>query len=141
MWYNPLMTWLLRSPLHSLIDRGVMLISYQGRKSGKRFSVPVNYVEMGKILLTVSFRRRNWWRNLRGGASVTLLLRGCEMPARSDAIEDDECVSEHLTALIGRNNQYAKFLNVTFDAQGHPDLDAVRKAAQERVIILTQPGA
>lgn len=31
MWYNPIMTWVLRSPLHSLLSSNTTLITYQGR--------------------------------------------------------------------------------------------------------------
>jgi hypothetical protein len=68
MWYNPLLTWLLRSPLHGLVSNNTLLTTVIGCKSGSNITLPVNYVDMGEELLTVSFRRRTWWRNLRGGA-------------------------------------------------------------------------
>ncbi len=76
MWYNKPMTLFLRSPLHPLISQNVMLITYTGRRSGKRFSTPVNHARMGNDLMVVSFRNRTWWRNLRGGAALSVLLGG-----------------------------------------------------------------
>ncbi len=42
MWYNPIMMWLLRSPLHGMLSSSTMIITYTGRKSGKMFSTPDN---------------------------------------------------------------------------------------------------
>lgn len=78
MWYNSMMKWLLRSPLHGLISKNIMLLTYTGRKSGKVYTVPVNYVRQSDHLSVVSYRHRTWWRNLRGGAPVTLLIQGQE---------------------------------------------------------------
>lgn len=40
---NPLVRWLMRSPLHWLASRRVALISYTGRRSGRRFTIRVGY--------------------------------------------------------------------------------------------------
>jgi hypothetical protein len=74
MWFNPIMSWMLRSPLHSIVSKNMMLMTYTGRKSGKSYTTPMNYLEMNGGLYTNSYRDRAWWRNLRGGAEVTLRL-------------------------------------------------------------------
>ena len=33
--YNPVVNWLLRSPLHALLSKCTMLITFAGRKSGR----------------------------------------------------------------------------------------------------------
>ncbi len=76
MWFNPIMTFLLRSPLHSLVSNSMMLISVTGRKSGRRVTLPVSYVRENDTLWVISSRNRQWWRNLLGGAPVTLRLAG-----------------------------------------------------------------
>lgn len=138
MWYNPILTWLLRSPFHGMVSGGTMLITVTGRKSGKEITTPVNYIDMGEELLTVSFRRRTWWRNLRGGASVTLRLRGRDVRAHSVVIEVDEGVAEQLGAYFKRVPRYAKYLNVRLDEHGAPVAGDVLKSAKERVVILSR---
>jgi deazaflavin-dependent oxidoreductase (nitroreductase family) len=138
MWYNPILTWLLRSPLHGLLSESTMLITVTGRKSGKEIILPVGYVDMGEELLTVSFRRRSWWRNLRGGAPVTVRLRGRNFQPYSMTIEDDEGVAKQLVAYFKKVPQYAKYLNVRLDEHGAPVTEDVLKSAKERVIILTR---
>jgi len=67
---------LLRSPAHGLLSGAFMLITVTGRKTGRRYTTPVNYVRDGDLLTVLSRRKRSWWRNVRGGAPVTLRLRG-----------------------------------------------------------------
>jgi hypothetical protein len=69
----------MRSPLHWLASRRVALISYTGRRSGRRFTIPVGYEIAGlQVTITVgSPERKVWWRSLTGtGAPVELLIRG-----------------------------------------------------------------
>jgi hypothetical protein len=76
---NPLVGWLLRSPLHRLASRRLALISYTGRRSGRRHTIPVGYQMDGvDVTMTVgSPERKVWWRGLTGtGAPVELVVRG-----------------------------------------------------------------
>ena len=76
---NPLVAWLMRSPLHWLASGRVALISYTGRRSGRRFTIPVGYDMAGpQVTVTVSSPEpKLWWRNLTGtGAPVELVIRG-----------------------------------------------------------------
>jgi hypothetical protein len=76
---NPVVRWLIRSPLHGLASRRIALITYTGRRSGHRYTIPVGY-EMagGDVTITVgSPDRKVWWRSLTGtGAPVELVVRG-----------------------------------------------------------------
>ena len=67
---------LLRSPLHRLISKSVLLITFTGRKSGKKYTTPITYLRDGDTVLMTT--DSPWWKNLRGGALVTLRIRGRE---------------------------------------------------------------
>ena len=73
---NPLMMWLLNSPLHFLISHWYLIISVTGRKTGHIYSTPVQYARRGQILAVITSREYRWWRNLIGGGNLTLVLRG-----------------------------------------------------------------
>ncbi len=73
---NPFVIWLLRSPLHRLLSRSTMLVTYQGRTSGRQITLPVNYVREGEKLWTLSMGKRAWWRNFRTAGSAMLRLQG-----------------------------------------------------------------
>src|SRR5579884_1140426 len=50
---NPVVAALLRSPLHGLLSRQVFLLTVTGRRSGRRFTLPLGYVRDGDALLVV----------------------------------------------------------------------------------------
>jgi deazaflavin-dependent oxidoreductase (nitroreductase family) len=140
MWYNNIMVWLLRSPLHGLLSGNMMVINYTGRKSGKAYRLPVSYLRLDDTLLTISFKNRTWWRNLRRGASVTVHLQGKDVSARAEVVEDDQGVVDGLRAFIGKNQQAARMLGVKLDESRQPDQESLRQAAKARVVVLTKLG-
>jgi deazaflavin-dependent oxidoreductase (nitroreductase family) len=73
--YNPFVI-VLRSSLHGFMGRSTLLLTYTGRKSGKAYTLPVNYLRDGDTLLVVSSCEHIWWKNLRGGAPVAVRVRG-----------------------------------------------------------------
>ena len=87
---NPFARRLLRSPLHALASWYVMSLRFRGRRTGRAYDVPVIYHRGDDgTLEAVTSRRGVWWRNLRGGTEVTVLLRGQERAARVEVVEDD----------------------------------------------------
>jgi hypothetical protein len=135
MWYNPLLIAILRSPLHPLLSGNMLVITYTGRKSGRVYRTPVNYVRDGERWLTSSYRSRTWWRNLRGGVPVSLRVQGREVQATGLAIEDETLVAENLYAYLKPQPGLAKYFKIGLDANGQPDRDDVTRAAHERVMI------
>jgi len=100
---NGIMTVLLRSPLDGLVSRRVVLITVSGRRSGRLYTTPVNYVRDGDIITVISRRNRTWWRNLRGGAQVTVRVRGKDLKGVAEVVvEDKEAVAKALLALHPR---------------------------------------
>ena len=135
MWFNPIMKWLIRSPLHSFVSKSMLVIGYTGRKSGKRYETPVNYVRNGDDLLVTSYRNRTWWRNMLGGVPVTVWLMGKQIQASAEAFPDQADVTRYLQAYLDQVPQQAKYFDVTLDEQGRPVPAGVSQAAQERVIV------
>jgi hypothetical protein len=135
MWFNPIMLWILRSPFHTLLDSSTLAITYTGRKSGKRYTLPVNFVQCGEELLTVSLAKRTWWRSLRGGAQVSLLLRGEELPAHAEAFEEVNLVSQGLAEIVRSEPKWANYLKVKLDEQGQTSMVELDYAAQKRVLV------
>lgn len=71
---NPTMKALLRSPMHRLLSHAMMILIFNGRKSGKRYTIPVGYLQEGNKLYL--FSHANWAKNFIGGAPVAIRLRG-----------------------------------------------------------------
>ena len=69
---NPIFGWLLRSPLHGLVDEHLMLLHFRGRKTGRGYTLPVGRRDIdGRLgVLTSS----GWRVNFRGGAPVEVTV-------------------------------------------------------------------
>ena len=116
---NRTMKFVLRSPMHGLVDKQILLITFTGRKSGKTYTTPVSYSQSGDQV--VIFTHADWWKNLRGDAPVSVHIRGQELQG----------LAEHLRKV----RSDAKYYGVTFDADGNPRSEEVEKAAQAAVMI------
>lgn len=96
---NPLMNWLLRSPLHGAASGMYMLISITGRKTGAVYTTPVQYKQQEETLWVITSTAYQWWRNLQGGADVQLNLRGVPRQATAHVSADPAQIREVLCLL------------------------------------------
>ena len=80
---------LVRSPrVGAIIGRGIVLLTYTGRRSGRTFTIPVGYRRSDdRITIPVEFAdAKNWWRNfLDDGGSLSLHLDGADRPGHGVA--------------------------------------------------------
>ncbi len=132
---NPIIAALLRSPLHSLLSKSTMLITVKGKKSGKAYTTPLNYLRQGNTLFTLSSRNRSWWRNVRGGAAVTVILQGKEVTGKGTVIEDDRVVADALKTYLQLAPGFARYLGIRMDEQGNPLNQDLMDKAQTRVMV------
>ena len=132
---NGFITWMLRSPLHGMLSSSTMLVTVTGCKSGRQITTPVNYAQEGNTLWITSFRKRSWWRNLRGGRPVVLQIKGKEVQGWGRAIEVEPEVEQALGQYLQRLPQTAKYFDVALDEQGQPRPEDIARAAQDRVVV------
>ena len=142
MWYNGIMKWLIGSPLHFFVSSNMMLITFTGKRSGKTYTTPVNYFTAedynGAYYATTSLAERKWWRNLRGGARVSVRIKGRELKAQAEAFESQEQVAQGIVEFLRKNPKYSKYFDVTVDENGEPDRDQAFKHADGKVLIKTR---
>jgi hypothetical protein len=69
---NKVMSTVIRSPLHGMVSKSIMLITFTGRKSGKTYTTPISYTRNDDLV--TAFTHAKWVRNLDGGAPVTLII-------------------------------------------------------------------
>jgi hypothetical protein len=88
---------LLRSSAGKSIHE-LALLCFDGRRTGRRYEVPVEYHELDgqPLILTASA----WKANLRGGADVELVHEGVRMQMQAELIEDPDEVAKVYEALI-----------------------------------------
>jgi hypothetical protein len=95
---NPIMRWLLESPLHGLVDKNFLLLRFRGHKTGRAYTVVAGRrtIDGRPGVLTNS----GWRLNFRGRASVEVTLEGERWRGRAELVEDPEKVARYCTNLI-----------------------------------------
>jgi len=75
---NPVVRAVLRSPLHPLLSRYLLLLTVTGRTTGHTWTLPLQYAERDGSIWIVPGNpaHKRWWRNLTGDAPATLTIRG-----------------------------------------------------------------
>jgi hypothetical protein len=127
----------LRSPLHPLMSGKYLLLSFTERKSGRRYTTPVAYLkENGMFLLTTD---SPWWKNFKGGAPVTLRVKGREYEGIGEAITDHAEVVQVLGRFLETQPDYGKFVGVKRNSGGRTEPSDVEEAARGRVVVLVRP--
>ena len=134
---NPVMTVLLRSPLHGVASRSIALLHFRGRKSGRQFVTPLSYTRENDIIRFLSGHSTRWWMNLRGDpvpVSIEIAREMCTGKARlweGDSEELREGVRLFLVALP----RDAKVYRIKLDESRRPVEESLAKAAPDLVLV------
>ena len=131
---NPIMKSILKSPFHKAVSGQIMIITFQGAKSGKQYSTPISYSRENNTVY--AFTHAKWWKNFAQEAEVKLRIQGQDCKGRAEAIPDNQeqiaaGLHQHLLAVPND----ARYYGVTFDVSGQPNTDQVKRAATEAVMI------
>ncbi|HEV2256402.1 MAG TPA: nitroreductase/quinone reductase family protein [Streptosporangiaceae bacterium] len=137
---NPLVRMLLGSPLHEVLDDSFLVLHLTGRKTGRRYDIPVGYADMEGKLTVVTVA--GWRVNLRGGADVEVTLRGRLRPMHALLDEDPASVAVSCQAVIDRIGwkKAQRQLGISLPGGRAPTVLELRDAAREydwSVITLT----
>jgi len=129
---------LLRAPgLSRVVGRRLVTLHVVGRSTGRRYTIPVAYEPDGDdILVGTPFA---WARNLRGGDTIEVQLRGrrrtCDVRVH---VSEEEVVAAY-ARMARANRAFASFNGIRLGKDGEPDRDDLRAAWQNgaRVLRLT----
>jgi hypothetical protein len=92
--FNAPVAALARSPRFGrLLNSSIAMLSYTGRRCGRRFSIPVVYRRSGdEVFIDVNVPdAKTWWRNFLGdGGPLTLGLDETEHAGHAVATRDDK---------------------------------------------------
>jgi F420H(2)-dependent quinone reductase len=134
---NDFVTFFLRTPLHVFMGN-TMLITVTGCKTGKKYSTPVGFYREGDILWVISNRDRIWWRNVKNGANVSLLLNGKTINAFAEAEMNEEVVEQHVRDYIHHIPMAAKSFGIRMENET-PNPEDVVRVAKDRLFIRIKP--
>jgi len=145
MWFmnhiwNPIVRFILRSPLHGMMSKNLMLITYRGEKSGKEFTLPVTYLEDGATIHVMPGmpEKKVWWHNIHKNTPVTLIVRGRKINASGTRLEPEKdlrSITRILSMFIGRNPPVAALFNIRRNEEGIMVPEDLEKAAGKTIMI------
>jgi hypothetical protein len=124
---NRVVQGMLRTPLLCrVVGRRLIIVEVVGRKSGRRFEVPVAYTRVGEVLLIgTPFA---WGRNLRTGDPVTILLAGRRRTVDVEVLTDEAGVTAAYAEMARDNHNFAQFNQIGLDDHGEPVPEDLRLA-------------
>lgn len=131
---NGLVTWLLRSPFHGMLSDGMMLITVTGRRTGRQYTTPVGFYRDDGCLWVLTSRDRTWWKNLQGGAQVSLLLRRKPVHAFAEPQLESNTVETLLGEYIRHVPQAARPMGIRVE-DGRVNADDITRVAKERLFV------
>ena len=117
---NRIVRGLLRTPLVDRLAGSRLVTLYVvGRKSGRRYTVPVAYTRSGDdLLIGTPF---GWGRNLRSGEAVAIRLKGRRRLADVEVLADERAVTDAYGVMCRDNRTFARFNGIGLDSAGRPD--------------------
>lgn len=130
---NDFVALFLRSPLHVFMGN-TMLITVTGRKSGKPYSTPVGFYRQGSDLWILTSRDRTWWRNVRHGTPVSLVLHGKTLTAYAEAELDEQAVEARLRDYVQSIPMSARSLGIRLE-NGIPLIEDIARIAKDKLFV------
>lgn len=134
---NPVVKALLRSPLHRLVSKHLMLLTFSGRRTGSTYTVVVGRHEVnGALAVPTGTTGRRWRLNFRGGTPVVVTIEGRRWPGQGDLVEEPEEVArvhELLLDRLGLKN--ARRLGLMVNVDRWPTRDELKAVLTGRGVV------
>ncbi len=132
---NPLLRFLLPTPLAGGARKQFMVLKFTGRKSGKRFEIPVSAHLIDGQLYALAGAL--WKVNFRGGGPATVVYDGKTKPMTGELIDDPTTVAElYLRCATEYGPSRAqRMMGVKFRGNGIPTLEEFREAVVENKLV------
>ena len=129
---NRTMKLILRSPVHGMVSKNILLITFTGRKSGKTYTTPVSYSQHGNQVYV--FTHATWWKNLRGGAEVGLLLKRRPVTALAEPDLDTKSVEARMHTYLRHVPGAARPLGIRMQ-NGTANAEDISRTARDRLFV------
>lgn len=124
---------LLRSRLHGLLSRQLMLLIVTGRKTGRRYVVPVGRHETnGEFLVSAM---GTWRENLRGGATVEVVVDGRTHVGHAELEEDPDEVARGYKLMLDQLDRKPRDVGLKVNLRRSPTLEELKPALTGRRIV------
>ena len=131
---NPVVRFLLRTPLAGSARRQLMVLNFTGRKTGRRYSIPVSAHRIDNTLYAIA--NAGWKANFRDGATAEVLYDGKTTNMRGELIRDPAAVADlcRRAAESYGAKQAQRMMGLKFRDDRIPTLEEFTEAAQREGI-------
>ncbi len=140
---NGLVGFVLRTPVvHWLLSPGLGLLTVTGARSGRGFSFPVGYQQIGGrvVVLVSQADTKTWWRNYRLPGPATIRIRGHDVRGTAIVIdpESDEFAG-HIESTLRRMPYLDRQFGIDFDKGSGLGSDDLRYLAEHAAVVEITP--
>jgi hypothetical protein len=137
---NQFIQMILHSPVHGILSSNILDLSYRGKKSGKEYSLPVQYSCDGALLTIVvgTAEKKTWWRNLRGGSMVHGTMAGKPFSGSAEVWEGERDAARIALALVPYLKRFpgaARMYHLTRQPDGSFNPEDINNAARSMVMV------
>ena len=132
---NPVLRYLLPTPLAGPARKQFMVLNFTGRKSGRQFSIPVSAHDLDGQLYALA--GAPWKVNFRGGGPAQVLYDGKTRAMRGELIEDGAVVADlfRRCALGYGVKKAQRMMGLKFRDPRMPTLEEFRQAVDENKLV------
>ncbi len=133
---NAVVETVLKSPLHRLLSRKLVLVRYQGDHTGTEYTLPVQYADThhGIVVLVGEHDTKTWWQNFTSMGQAQVLVAGEWVPMTAHALlgsQDPDAVTPLLRSYAARFPKVVKSL----------DGDTLEDRVDGAVVVWLRPAA
>lgn len=127
---NPVLRTALRIPGLGAALKDFMVVEFAGRKSGRRFSVPVSAHHLDGDLYVIL--EAGWKHNFADGAPADVWLGGKKTSMQGQVIKDPATVADvaHRVATAYEAKKAQRSMGLTFSTDAVPSLEEFTQAAE-----------
>ncbi len=113
-----------------------MLITFEGRKSGRTYRAPVRYITENGTVRAFTSKEFKWWRNMRTPISVRLKLGGKDATYKMVAVvEETDNIQSGLLSLLEAYPQDAPYYEIRLEEKHRPLAEDIERAATKTVML------
>lgn len=127
---NPVLKFVLGTPLAGPLGKRLMVLNFTGRKSGRQISIPVSAHRLDDALYALA--NAGWTANFTEGADVNVRHAGKTVPMRGELIRDPATVADlsHRVAQAYGAKTAQQMMGLKFRDNTVPSLEDFTEAAQ-----------
>jgi len=132
---NPMLRFLLGTPLAGPLRNQLMVLNFNGRKSGRPFSIPVSAHHIDGTLYAIA--NAGWKHNFTGGADAEVVHGGKTTKMHGELISDPAVVADlaHRCAQSYGVKKAQTMMGLKFRDNQIPTLDEFKEGlAREKIV-------